>query len=322
MSSPLSSPSFDLQSESRAAAGRIAAHIRHTPTEYSHALSEVSGAEVYLKLENLQTTGSFKLRGATNALLSLGAGATGVVAASSGNHGMAVAHAARIAGLDALIFVPEGAAAAKLEAIEALGAKMRRVEGDPVLAETAARRHADETGLPYLSPYNDPQVVAGQGTIGVELASDLDRVDVLFASMGGGGLIAGAGGYLKGLLGTRVVACSPVNSAVMHESLLAGRILDLPSFPTLSDGTAGGVEPDAITFDLCRDIVDDSLTVSEDEIRVAMRLIIGRHHTLIEGSAAVAVAGFLQTTDRWAGQQVAIVLCGANVGIGVLKKVL
>ena len=312
----------DLQSLCHEAAGRISPHVRHTPAEYSHALSEVSGAEVYLKLENLQATGSFKLRGATNALLSLGAGATGVVAASSGNHGMAVAHAARVAGLYPLIFVPDGAAASKVEAIEALGAEIRRVEGDPVLAETTARTHADETGLPYLSPYNDPRVVAGQGTIGVELASDLDRVEVLFASMGGGGLISGAGGYLKGARGTRVVACSPLNSAVMHESLRAGQVLDLPSLPTLSDGTAGGVEPGAITFDLCREIVDDSLTVSEDEIRVAMRMIIGRHHTLIEGSAAVAVAAFLQTADRWAGKQVAIVLCGANVGIGVLKKVL
>ena len=156
----------------------------------------------------------------------------------------------------------------------------------------------------------------------MELASDLDRTDVLFASMGGGGLIAGAGGYLRLARRTRVVACSPVNSAVMHESLLAGRILDLPSLPTLSDGTAGGVEPDAITFDLCREIVDDSLTVSEDEIRVAMRLIIGRHHTLIEGSAAVAVAGFLQTANRWAGQKVVIVLCGANVDIKVLRTIL
>lgn len=312
----------DLQSLCHEAAGRISPHVRHTPVEYSHALSEVSGADVHLKLENLQTTGSFKLRGATNALLPLGGDATGVVAASSGNHGMAVAHAARVAGLYPLIFVPEGAATSKVEAIEALGAEIRRVEGDPVLAETTARAHANETGLPYLSPYNDPRVVAGQGTIGVELASDLDRIDVLFASMGGGGLISGAGGYLKGARGTRVVACSPVNSAVMHESLLAGRVLDLPSLPTLSDGTAGGVESDAITFDLCREIVDDSLTVSEDEIRVAMRMIIGRHHTLIEGSAAVAVAGFLQTAERWAGQRVVIVLCGANVGIGVLKKVL
>jgi threonine dehydratase len=315
-------PLSTLHSDCHEAAGRIAAYVRHTPVEYSHALSQASGADVYLKLENLQTTGSFKLRGATNAILSLGGTVSGVVAASSGNHGMAVAHAAQAAGLKALIFVPEAASPSKLEAIEALGAEIETVEGDPILAEAAARQHADKAGLPYLSPYNDVRVVAGQGTIGVELASDMDRTDVLFASMGGGGLIAGAGGYLKETRGTHVVACSPVNSAIMHESLQAGRIVDLPSFPTLSDGTAGGVEPEAITFKMCQEIVDESLTVSEDEIRVAMRLIIGRHHTLIEGSAAVAVAGFLQTADRWSGQKVAIVLCGANVGIGTLKKVL
>jgi threonine dehydratase len=282
----------------------------------------MSGARVHLKLENLQTTGSFKLRGATNALLSLGDEVADVVAASSGNHGMAVAHAAQIAGMAALIFVPETADPSKIEGIEALGAGIMRVEGDPVLAEAAARRHADENGIPYISPYNDPHVVAGQGTLGVELAADLERVDVLFASLGGGGLISGAGGYLKAARGTHVVACSPANSAVMHESLKAGRVLDLPSFPTLSDGTAGGVEPGAITFELCQEVIDDSLTVSEDEIRVAMRLIIGRHHTLIEGSAAVAVAGFLQTIDRWTGKDIAIILCGANVDTRVLKSVL
>ena len=309
-------------SECQAAAQRSAPYVRHTPVEYSHVLSEVSGARVHLKLENLQITGSFKLRGATNALLSLGDEVTAVVAASSGNHGVALAHAARIAGVAALIFVPEAADPSKLEAIEALGAGIMRVEGDPVLAEAAARRHAVESGVPYISPYNDPHVVAGQGTLGVELAKDLERIDVLFASLGGGGLISGVGGYLKEVRGTHVVACSPANSPVMHESLQAGRILDLPSLPTLSDGTAGGVESGAITFGLCQEVVDDSLTVSEDEIRVAMRLIIGRHHTLIEGSAAVAVAGFLQTADRWTGQDVAIILCGANVDTRVLKKVL
>jgi len=312
----------DLHSECHEAAGRIAAHVRHTPVEYSHALSETSGADVYLKLENLQATGSFKLRGATNALLTLDPQVPGVVAASSGNHGLAVAYAARLAGKRALIFVPEAAAAWKVEAIEARGGEIRTVAGDPLLAETAARVHALETGVPYLSPYNDPHVVAGQGTIGVELAADLSGIDVLFASMGGGGLVSGAGGYLKAARHSRVVACSPANSAVMHESLRAGQILDLPSLPTLSDGTAGGVEPGSITFDLCREIVDESLTVSEDEIRVAMRLVIGRHHTLIEGAAGVAVAGFLQTAARWAGRKVVIVLCGANVGPSVLKKVL
>jgi threonine dehydratase len=245
-----------------------------------------------------------------------------VVAASSGNHGLAVAHASLVTGARALIFVPEAADASKLRGIEDLGAEVRRVPGDPVDAEVTARRHARENGLPYLSPYNDPAVVAGQGTIGVELAEDFPRVDVLFVSLGGGGLAAGTGGYLKAVRGTRVVACSPENSPVMHESLKAGRILDLPSLPTLSDGTAGGVEKEAITFEMCRSILDSSLTVSEDEIAAALRLVIERHHTLIEGAAAVAVAGYMQTAHKWKDRNVAIVLCGANIDPQKLRSVL
>ncbi len=321
MSPDLDSP-IDFRSACEAASRRIETFVRHTPVEHSRVLSEMSGARVHLKLENLQLTGSFKLRGAVNALLSMGEEVRAVVAASSGNHGMAVAQAAAATGVRALIFVPETAAVSKLQAIETLGAEIRWVEGDPVQGELAARRYAEQNRVPYLSPYNDARIVAGQGTIGVELARDLPRIEVLFASMGGGGLISGAGGYLKAVRDTRVVACSPANSAIMHESLKAGRVLDLPSLPTLSDGTAGGVEPDAITLGMCQEVVDDSLTVSEDEIREAMRLIIGRHHTLIEGSAGVAVAGFLQTGDRWRDQDVVIVLCGANVDPEVLKSVL
>ncbi len=287
-------------SECQAAAQRIAPYVRHTPVEYSHVLSEVSGARVHLKLENLQITGSFKLRGATNALLSLGDEVTAVVAASSGNHGVALAHAARIAGVAALIFVPEAADPSKLEAIEALGAGIMRVEGDPVLAEAAARRHAVESGVPYISPYNDPHVVAGQGTLGVELAKDLERIDVLFASLGGGGLISGVGGYLKA--GSRHACGRLLASEFARDArVAAGRAVFSTSrhCPRCPTARRAAWSPGAITFGLCQEVVDDSLTVSEDEIRVAMRLIIGRHHTLIEGSAAVAVAGFLQTIDRW-----------------------
>jgi threonine dehydratase len=313
---------IDFHHDCQAALRRIEGLIRRTPVEYSPVLSDMTGARVHLKLENLQVTGSFKIRGAANALLSLEAGQRAVVAASSGNHGMAIAHAAAVTGSRALIFVPDTAASSKLRAIEAMGAELCRVQGDPVEAEVMARRHGEQHGLPYISPYNDPNVVAGQGTLGVELHGDLPFIDVLLASMGGGGLVSGVGGYLKTVRDTRVVACSPVNSAVMHESLQAGRVLDLPSLPTLSDGTAGGVERDAITFDLCREVVDDSLTVSEDEIRESMRLVIGSHHTLVEGAAAVAVAAFLQTRDRWVDRDVVIVLCGANVGPEVLKGVL
>lgn len=309
-----------------AAERRIRGHVRETPVEPSPALGESAGCRVHLKLENLQRTGSFKLRGATNKLRSLDGPdrSRGVVAASTGNHGMAVACAARSLSCGALIFVPDNAVESKVEAIRGFGAEIVRHGDDSVAAEIAARSHAVEHGKTFVSPYNDPEVIGGQGTIARELERQIDgRIDAVFASLGGGGLVSGVGGYLKSVdPEVRVGACSPENSRVMHESLRAGKILELASEPTLSDGTAGGVEPGAITFDLCREIIDDSIVVGEDEIRHALRLIVEQHHTLIEGAAAVAVAGFLAAKERYRGQNVVIVLCGANIDSRTLKTVL
>jgi threonine dehydratase len=315
---------MDLLSEVRAAAERIDGRVRRTPVERSRRLAGRDDG-VWLKLENLQLTGSFKLRGATNAVLSLSDAERrrGVVAASSGNHGAAVACAAKAAGCPALVFVAPGVATSKLAAIRSWGAEVRTHGDDPLDAELEARRHAAAARMTYISPYNDPRVVAGQGTLGLELAEQLPRLDAVFLALGGGGLIAGVGGYLKALWpDLRVIACSPVASPVMHASLAAGRIVELESRPTLSDGTAGGVEPGAITFELCREIVDDSVLVSEEQIAAAVRLIVDSHHTLVEGAAGVAVAGFLAHRQRVAGRRVAIVLCGANIDVAVLKQVL
>ncbi len=316
---------MEIRPEVRGATERIAGRVRRTPVERSTALAADGRGAVWLKLENLQLTGSFKLRGASNKILSLDESKRrrGVVAASSGNHGAAVACAAAAAGCSAVVFVPEEVASTKLAAIRSWGAEIRTLGGDPVLAELAARRHANTAGMTYISPYNDPAVIAGQGTLGAELAEQLPRLDAVFLAMGGGGLIAGAGGYLKAVWpGLRVVACSPERSPVMHASLEAGRILEMESLPTLSDGTAGGVEPGAVTFELCREIVDQSVLVSEGQIRDAVRLIVGHHHTLIEGAAGVAVAGYLANRERFAGLDVAIVLCGANIDPVVLKGIL
>ncbi len=316
---------IDVAKEVLAAEERIRPYVRETPVEESPELSRATGGRVFLKLENLQLTGSFKLRGAINKLLSLTPEERrrGVVAASSGNHGAAVAHGARILGSRVVVYVPESASPAKIEAIEALGAEIRREAGDGLLAEVAARRHAEDQGLAFLSPYNDASVVGGQGTVGVELARQLEQVDAVYVALGGGGLISGIAGYLKWLAGdVEVVACSPANSSVMADSVRAGRILDQESEPTLSDGTAGGVESGAITFELCRALVDRYLEVSETEIRDAMRFVIGRHHTLIEGAAAVPVAALLKDQDRLAGRHVAVVLCGANVALETLREVI
>lgn len=316
---------MDMKTEVLAAEGRIRRHIRETPVEESPALSEAGGARVFLKLENLQETGSFKLRGAMNRLLSLTPEqkARGIVTASSGNHGAAVACGLRRLGLQGIIFVPENVSPAKLDNIRAYGAGIRQHATDSGVTEVFARRYGEEHGLLYVSPYNDPIVVAGQGTLGVELARQIDRIDALFVAIGGGGLIAGTGGYLKALNPRlEVVAVSPENSAVLHHSMAGGAIVEMESKPTLSDGTAGAVEKGAITLDLCRRIVDRSLLVTEEEIKDAMRLVIGRHHTLIEGAAGVAVAGYLKDRHRHRGRTVAIVLCGANIALERLKEVL
>ncbi|MGH9750960.1 MAG: threonine/serine dehydratase [Candidatus Polarisedimenticolia bacterium] len=316
---------MDLKREVEQAAARIRDAVRLTPVEDAPALSEAGGARAVLKLENLQLTGSFKLRGAMNRLLSLGPEerARGVVTASSGNHGAAVARGLQALGIPGVIFVPENVSPAKMANIKAYGAEVRTHATDSGVTEVHARRFAEETGRVYVSPYNDPIVVAGQGTIGLELSRQVDRIDAVVVAVGGGGLISGIGGYLKALdPRVEVVACSPENSAVMHHSAKAGRILAMESQPTLSDGTAGAVEPGAITLDLCRRIVDRWVLVTEAEIVRAMRLVIDRHHTLIEGAAGVAVAGYLKEKEAFRGRNVVIVLCGANIARDRLKEVL
>jgi len=316
---------MDLKIEVTAAEKRIRPYVRETPVDESEALGQAAGARVFLKMEHLQLTGSFKLRGAMNRLLSLTPDekAKGIVTASSGNHGAAVAYGMKALGCGGIIFVPENVSPAKVANIRSYGAEVRTHATDSGITEMFARRHAEENARVYISPYNDPIVVAGQGTIGAELARQVDRIDALFVALGGGGLISGIASCLKSAgRSIEVVACSPENSAVMHHSVQAGRILTMESKPTLSDGTAGAVEPGAITLDLCRRFVDRYVLVSEDEIRDAMRLIIDRHHTLIEGAAGVAVAGFLKEKDRFAGRNVVIVLCGANISRERLREVL
>ena len=308
-----------------AAAERIGDLVRRTPAERSAWLSEVTGAEVFLKHENLQHTGSFKVRGALSRLLGAAASerSRGVVAASTGNHGAGVAWSVARVGARATIFVPESADGSKVAAIGRLGAAIERVPGDPLEAERRARAFAADSGRLYLSPYNDPLVVAGQGTLGLELSDQLPPCDAIFLALGGGGLLSGVAGWLASAWpGVEVVAASPENSKVMIESLAAGRVLDLPSAPTISDGTAGGVESDSITFELCRRLVGRTVTVSEAAIGESLVGFLDAHHELIEGSAAVALAALRADRERYAGRRVAVVLCGGNIGLDTLRRVL
>lgn len=314
----------DVLGDARRADSRIRPTVRHTPVEPSPWLSR-HGAHAHLKLECQQRTGSFKLRGALSKLT----GSTeeerarGVVTASTGNHGAGVALSASQLGTRAIVFAPSNADTSKLAAVRALGAEVRFEGLDCIESERAAREYAAESGATYVSPYNDPLVVAGQGTLGLELAQDLAELEVLYVSVGGGGLISGVGSVLKALeREVEIVGCSPRNSAVMCHSLEAGRIVEEESLPTLSDGTAGGVELDTITFDLCRAVIDRFVLVDEEEIADAMRGVIDHHHQLVEGAAAVAVAAMERDRDRLQGRTACALLCGANVSREVLSRVL
>jgi len=308
-----------------AADRRIRPHARETPLLWSPALSDRAGTRIFLKLENLQHTGSFKLRGALNRMLTLSDGerARGIVTASTGNHGAACAYAGQMSGVAPTVFVPTGAAPSKVARIERLGGQVRYHGVDSGETEREARRQAELGGQYFLSPYNDEEVMAGQGTVATELLRQLPDIGAVVVAVGGGGLIGGIATLLKeSRPDTVVIGASPRNSAVMAASVDAGRILDLPSEPTLSDGTAGGVEADTVTFEPCRRYVDRYDLVREDEIRDAMRLVYEAEGLIVEGAAGVAVASALRLAPELAGRDVVVVVCGGNIGRAVWSEAL
>lgn len=282
---------------------------------------DTAGATVLAKLENLQATGSFKIRGAAAKISSLPEElrARGVVAASTGNHGAGVADAAARRAVSAEIFVPTNADAAKVARIRALGATISTVEGDPVNAELAGRRAAAASGRPYISPYNDPTVVAGQGTIASELLRQDPTLSTVIVAVGGGGLMSGVAATLKHHNpAIRIIAASAANSAAMHHSVMAGRVVETPHLPTLSDGTSGGIEADTITFEMCRSLVDDWLLIDEDSIAAALRRYTGANDDPIEGSAALALAAVEPAAPRG---RVVVIVCGGNISAESLAAV-
>ncbi len=308
----------------REAAARIRGLIKETPLVHSRAFSEMLDANVHFKLENKQTTGSFKLRGATNRLMTLDdeQRAKGCVAASSGNHGAAVACAMHKLATSGVIFVPEQTSPTKVEAIRSYGGEIVVFGTDGLDTEQHAREYAEQNGKVYLSPYNDEQVIAGQGTCGVELAEQLPDVDVVLVAIGGGGLVAGVGSVLKAHNpGVHIVGCQPAASPVMARSVEAGHIVELPTLATLSDGTAGGIEAGAITFPLTEAIVDEFVLVGEDQIAAAMCLYMKNEHNTIEGAAGVAVAALLELKETLRGQNVVVIICGGNISDEKLEHV-
>jgi len=309
---------MNLPEDIAAAAALIQPWIRETPVERSSALSRTHDADVWLKLENFQVTGSFKARGATHKLCRLTGSERerGVIAASSGNHGAGVAWAARELGISAKVCVPEVATPSKIAKIQSYGTEVIVHGADCVDAEAKAREIAAQESRVYVSPYNDYEVMCGQGTIGAELAHAPEPFDAIFIAMGGGGLIGGVGAYLKSVhADIRVIGCSPTQSPALHECLQAGRVIEVPCHDTFSDATAGGVEAGSITYDVCERVVDESILVSEEEITEAFQSFMGAHSMLIEGAAAVALAGLAKVAEDWRGRRVCVLLCGANIGL-------
>lgn len=306
------------------AAARLRGLVERTPLVSASWLSRRLGIDVRLKLENVQRTGSFKLRGATNALLQLPAAvaARGVVAASSGNHGLGLAAAAARLAVPATVYVPSSTPAEKRAAIADQGAEVLVHGDDCVDTEREARAVATRSGRSYVSPYNDAAVVAGQGTVAVELLAQWPEVDTLYVALGGGGLIAGIAAHARAVRpGIEVVACSPRASAAMAACVRAGRVVDVPCGETWSDSTAGGVEPGAITLPWCQALVDRYVDVDEPSIAAAMLDCLQHQHLLVEGAAGVAVAGCLQDAAR-TGRAAAIIVCGGNLPLSRLRALL
>jgi threonine dehydratase len=316
---------IDFPTEVIKAYNRSKSSIRKTPLEHSPYLSNLIDGNVYLKLDNIQKTGSFKFRGAVSKMTSISATEKekGVVTASTGNHGAACSLAMSLLGIDGKIVVPTIVHKNKVNNILNFGGKVEYHGDDCLIAEERAQEISKTTGATYISPYNDPAIICGQGTMGYEIDQDLKNIDSVFVSVGGGGLICGVGGYLKSVQkNVKMVAVSPKNSCVMYESIKAEKQLDLPSDPTLSDGTAGGVEMGSITFELCQRIIDEFILVTEDEIADGIRIGVEKHHQLIEGAAGAAIAGFMKQKDKLNGQTVVIVMCGGNISSEVLKSIL
>jgi threonine dehydratase len=247
--------------------------------------------------------------------------AQGCVAASSGNHGAAVACATQKLGVKGVIFVPEQTSSAKVDKIKSYGGDVRFFGTDGLDTEQHARSFAEQNGKFYLSPYNDEEVMAGQGSCGVEIVEDLPDVDAVFVAVGGGGLIGGIGAVLKDHdSGIRVFGCQPLASPVMARSVEAGEIIDMPSEATLSDGTAGGIEEDALTFPLNQAVVDDWVLATEEQIATAMSLYMECEEDVVEGAAGVAVAGLLARCNEITGKKVVVVICGGNISEETLQK--
>jgi threonine dehydratase len=307
------------------AADRCRDYLSDTPIEYSLYLSQLIDGEVWLKLDLMQRTSSFKFRGAANKIFSLTEEELqrGVITASTGNYALAIAEAMRIRGYRATTFVAKNLEPSRLEIIRAHGLDIEVHGKEAGETEARAREVAEKEGKIYVSPYNDPVVIGGQGTCGLEISRQLPDVDAAFFAVGGGGLISGSGGWLKSYNSEiEIIGVSPEQSPVMYESLKAGKVIEMETFPTLADTCAGGVDLDSITLELCQKYVDEIVLMSEAEIEASIRLLFEQHRLVSEGSAAMNAGALIRHKDRFRGKKVVLVICGRNIGLELFKSII
>jgi threonine dehydratase len=308
-----------------AAAARLQGHVVRSPIRRSEWLSDLHGADVHLKLEIVQPTSSYKIRGAFNAALRLKARQVQdlrLVTASAGNHGRALAFAARELGLPLTVFIASNAPKAKADAIRSAGAELRPCM-DYDEAERQAKAHAARGDGLFISPYSHPDVVAGAGTIALEVLEDLPALDAIVVPVGGGGLIAGIAIAVKSRSpSTRVIGVEVAASCPFTKSLAAGRVVTVDVGPSLADGLTGNLDPDTITYRIVRELVDRIVVVDEPDLRDAVAGIVTREHLIVEGAAAAGVAAIVSQKLELDGQRLAVVLTGANIDTPALMDVL
>ncbi|MFC6990159.1 threonine ammonia-lyase [Haloplanus sp. GCM10025708] len=303
---------------------RVMEVARHTPLEYSHSFSEMTDAEVHLKLENFQRTGAFKIRGAMNRIATLSGEQqdAGVVTASAGNHAQGVALAATRAGVDSKIVMPEHAPVSKVKATERYGGEVVLHGTDYSEAQAHAHELEDEEGRTYVHAFDDPVVMAGQGTIGLEIIEDCPNVETVVVPIGGGGLIAGIATALKEKNpDVRVVGVQAEGASSVVESLQRGAIYERESVDTIADGIATRRVGD-LTFEIIKDRVDEVVTVTDEEIAVALTYLLERHKALAEGAGAIPIAAVLSEAFDYAEDEVVVpACCGGNIDLNTLTTV-
>ena len=303
----------------RQAAQRIASLIHRTPVLTSESIDHLAGCHIFFKCENFQKAGAFKMRGAANAVLSLSEAerSRGVATHSSGNHGQALARAAQVVGCLAYIVMPTTAPEVKKRAVAAYGAEITFCEPTLAARETTLASVVDRTGATFIHPYNNMEVIAGQGTAALELIDEVGTLDIVMAPVGGGGLLSGTALATHALLpGAQVVAGEPAGADDAYRSLLAGRIVPSELPQTIADGLLTSLGD--LTFPIIQQLVQRIITVSDAEIVTAMRLIWERMKIIVEPSCAVPLAALLREKEAFAGQRVGIILTGGNVDLAKL----